>query len=386
MLTITPVATGSALITVTANDGEATATQTVMATVEPEPNRAPTVVTLIPAQTVTVGLGAGTVALGSYFNDPNGDVLTYMATSSNIGAATASVLGSTLSVTPIALGATMITVVAADMGGLSATQTFAVTVNPQPNRAPTTAGTIPTQNLTVGGSTGTLNLGSYFSDPDGDALAYSASTDDTSIAAVNLSGATMIITPIGTGKTTVTASATDPDGLSGTQSFTVKVNQSSQTLITIGVIGTITLTAGGGAAEMNIGHHFSNLNGGALTYAAVSSDTAVVTVSLSGTTLSITPITAGTATVQVIAADSEGSSATQTIPVVVNPQPNRAPVTVVSIGSVEVTERGDAATIDLANHFSDPDGDALTYTATLLYHRAGNSERDRFDRNHHTRC
>ena len=364
MLTITPVTAGAAMITVTADDGEATATQSLMVTVEPEPNRAPTVVTLIAPQTVTVGGVAATVDLGSYFNDPNGDVLTYMATSSNTGAATASVLGSTLSITPIALGTTMITVVASDMGGLSATQTFAVTVNPQPNRAPTTVGTIPTQNVTVGGATGTLNLGSYFSDPDGDSLAYAASTDDTSIAAVNLSGATMIITPIDSGKTTVTASATDPDGLSGTQTFTVKVNQSNQTLVTIGTIGTITLTAGGGAAEMNISHHFTSLSGNTLTYATSSSDTTVVTVSLSETMLSLTPIAAGTATIQVIAADSEGSSATQAISVVVNPQPNRAPVTVVSIGSVKVTDRGDAATIDLANHFSDPDGDTLTYTAT----------------------
>ena len=362
-ISVTPIAAGASMITVTANDGSLTATQSVMVTVNPQPNQAPVTVGTIPAQTVTIGSPAGTVNVASYFSDPNGDTLTYTATSSHNGFAVASVSDATVSITPVATGGVSVTVVAMDPSGLTAAQAFTVTINPQPNRAPTPVGTMPTQTLTVGGSNGTVNIGGSFSDPDGDTLTYAASSADTTVAAVNLSGTTMIITPIAVGTATVTVSASDPDGASGTQSFTVRVNQANVSLVALGSIGAVTLTAGGGAAEMNVSHHFSSLTGDTLTYATSSSDTTIATVSLSGSMLSITPIATGTATVQVIAADSIGTSATQAISVVVNPQPNRAPVTVVSIGSVEVTERGDAAELNLEKHFSDPDGDALTYTA-----------------------
>ena len=362
-VSITPIAAGAAMITVTASDGSLNATQALMVTVNPQPNRTPTIVTSIPAQVLIVG-NTSTMDLGSYFSDPDEDALTYAATSSDTGVAIPSVSEATVTITPVTVGTAILTIVASDPDGLSVVQTFVVTVNPQPNRAPTKVGSISAQTLTMGGDTSTVDIGSSFSDPDGDTLTYTASSSDTGVAAANLSSAAVIITPIAAGSATVTAKATDPDGLSTTQTFTVTVNQQEQSLVALGSIGSITLTAGGGDAEMNVAHHFNNLGGGAVTYATSSSDTDVATVSLSGTILSITPIAAGTATIKIIAVDSEGSSATQTISVVVNPQPNRSPVTVVSIGSVEVTDRGDAATIDLANHFSDPDGDTLTYTAT----------------------
>ncbi len=363
-VSIAPIAAGASMITVTASDGSLTVTQSLMVTVNPQPNQAPVAVGTIPSQTVTIGSPAGTVNVTSYFSDPNGDTLTYTATSSHNGLAVASASGSTVSITPVATGGVSVTVVATDPSGLTAAQAFTVRVDPQPNRAPTPVGTISTQTLTVGGSTGSVNIGGSFSDPDGDTLTYAVASSDTTVAAVNLSGVTVIITPIAIGTATATATATDPDGASGTQSFTVRVNQTNVSLIPSGSIGGITLTAGGGAAELNVANHFTSLTGDTLTYATSSSDTTVATVSLSGTQLSITPIAAGTAKVQIIAADSTGTSATQTVSVVVNPQPNRAPVTVSSIGSVTVTERGDAKEINLANYFSDPDGDALTYTAT----------------------
>ena len=183
-LTITAVDEGVGTVTVTATDSlGATATQTFSLKVLP--NSAPDAVGSIPDQTVSVGGYAGTVDVSSYFSDQDGNPLTYSATSSDASKATASVSGSTVSITPVATGSVTITVTAADNSNATATQDIAVTVIA--NRAPTTVGTIPTQTVSLSGSAVTLDLDSYFSDPDGNPLTYSATSSNTSKATVSVS-------------------------------------------------------------------------------------------------------------------------------------------------------------------------------------------------------
>ena len=73
------------------------------------------------------------VNVAQYFTDPAGDTLTYSATSSNAGVATGSVAGSTVTLTPVGVGTATITVTARDPGGLTATQSIAVTVASGPS-------------------------------------------------------------------------------------------------------------------------------------------------------------------------------------------------------------------------------------------------------------
>ena len=47
------------------------------------------------------------------------------------------------------------------------------------NEAPTTVGTIPAQTLKVSGTDAAIDVSSYFSDPDGDTLTYTATSSDT---------------------------------------------------------------------------------------------------------------------------------------------------------------------------------------------------------------
>ena len=91
-------------------------------------NRSPVAQAPIPSQTVEVG---GTISLGvaSFFRDPDGDALTYAATSADRGVGTASVSGSTVTVVGVAEGRATVTVTATDPGGLSARQPFTVEVS-----------------------------------------------------------------------------------------------------------------------------------------------------------------------------------------------------------------------------------------------------------------
>ena len=77
------------------------------------------------------------------------------------------------------------------------------------NRSPVAVGTIPDQTLTLGGSATTLSISSYFSDPDGDVLSYRATSNNTSVGTVSVSGTRITIAPRGVGGATVTVTASD---------------------------------------------------------------------------------------------------------------------------------------------------------------------------------
>ena len=77
------------------------------------------------------------------------------------------------------------------------------------NRSPVSTTTIPVQDLTVGGSSAVLNMSSYFSDPDGDVLSYTAESNNTNVTTISVSGTRMTIAPIGTGSATIAVTASD---------------------------------------------------------------------------------------------------------------------------------------------------------------------------------
>ena len=102
---------------------EATVTVTVLPV-----NDAPEAVGVIPDQALEEGGAPATVDLTPYFTDVDGDVLTYEAVSSDETAVTVSVSGATLTLSAVVAGTATVTVTAADVEGLTATQTFGVTV------------------------------------------------------------------------------------------------------------------------------------------------------------------------------------------------------------------------------------------------------------------
>ena len=76
-------------------------------------NRAPAIRSRIGTQTIRVGTSK-LIDLSTRFSDPDSDPLTYTATSSNTGVVTATVNGSTLTLSPVSTGSADVTVSASD--------------------------------------------------------------------------------------------------------------------------------------------------------------------------------------------------------------------------------------------------------------------------------
>ncbi|MCY3548571.1 MAG: hypothetical protein OXH49_16980 [Gemmatimonadetes bacterium] len=301
-LAITAVGQGEATVTVTATDPEGLAAeQSFLVTV---PNRGPVVAEEIPAQTLYQSETAP-LDLGSHFSDPDGDVLTYTAETTNSGVARPVVAGTLLTIEAEARGEATITVTATDPGGLSASQSFTVTV---PNRAPTATDPIPEQTIQSGQPT-TIDLSAHFADPDGDPLVYTARASSSTVVGVSVQGATVTLRARAKGTTRVSVTATDPGGLTAEQSFAVTVANRAPTAV--GRLPDLTIVRDENRT-LRISGYFSDPDGDALNYSAATADPAIARVSVSGASLTVTGVTVGETTLTLTATDPGGLTATQT--------------------------------------------------------------------------
>ena len=305
----------------------------------------------IPELTIHVGESA---TVSACFDDPNEeDLLTFATASSDPGVATVAGSGNTVTVAAVSPGTAVVTMTATDPGGLMAQQSFRVVV---PNRAPTAVGAIEDRELMVGDSAA-LDLAAYFSEPDGQPLTYTATSADSTRLAATVQGTTATLVALAKGTVSVTATATDPGGLTATHTFQVTVPNRVPVALdsiparTIEVDHTDTL---------DVSPFFTDPDGDTLSYTAAVSDSSRVAASVAGSTVSVTALAKGEATVTVTATDDEAASAEHTFHVTV---PNRPPTATDSIPSLTLF-KDEADTLDLAPHFTDPDGDPLTFAAT----------------------
>ena len=94
------------------------------------------------------------------------------------------------------------------------------------NRAPEASRAIPEQTLTLGEyERVNLDLADYFSDPDEDTLVYGVVSSNTHVAEARLSNGSVTLVARHLGRADIRATATDPDGLSETQRFSVTVER-----------------------------------------------------------------------------------------------------------------------------------------------------------------
>ncbi|MFA1737995.1 hypothetical protein ACDX69_10515 [Lysinibacillus fusiformis] len=140
--------------------------------------------TQIPTQNVKVN-ELITLNLANFFNDIEGDVITYTTASSNNAIATSTVSGNILTLSGKAIGSVAITVTASD-GKLSTTQSFTLNVT---NTAPTVTLTSPINNLTLyENDVMSIAGNAYDSDKDQSVTVYfQINSEQRKVLATNLS-------------------------------------------------------------------------------------------------------------------------------------------------------------------------------------------------------
>ena len=300
---------------------------------------------------LTVGGGAKSVDVSAYVSDPEGgDIIFFSPTSSQTSYVTVRLSGSTLTLTPVAEGASTISVSMHDNLGQARTVSFTATVigvktsniNPQDDSAPNpdvdrlrdnannglpqAVGTVEPIEMFVGD---TRQVSVRFSDPDGDTLTYNVTGNNNAVSAA-MSDNSLTIVAIGTGEATLAVTATDPHGAGATQTIDVTVVRPPQTqqLVeptpqpsdnsnrapqSVGTIAPITLSV---QATKQLTVQFSDPDGDTLSY-SVSGNNNAVSAGMSGSSLAIVGLAEGEATLTVTARDSYGATATQTISVTV---------------------------------------------------------------------
>ena len=235
------------------------------------------------------------------------------------------------------------------------------------NNAPTVASPIADVTVDENVADTVIDLSSVFNDADNDSLSYSASSTNSSLVSVSVSGSDLTLSfgadQFGTADVTVTAD----DGNGGTVSdtFLVTVNSTNVAPTVVSPIADVTVDEDAADTVIDLSGVFADADNDSLSYSASSSNGSLVSVSVSGSnlTLSFGADQFGTADVTVTADDGNGGTVDDVFQVNVNGMPDD-PIVVSPLADVTVSQDASDQVIDLSNVFDDVDEDSLTYTAS----------------------
>ena len=247
------------------------------------------------------------------------------------------------------------------------------------NRSPVRVGSPDDATLQPGDSA-TVDASDYFRDPDGDALTYTASSSNASVATVSVSGNTVTVKAVAGGSATIRVTARDPGGLTAEQAFGVTVagdtggDYKTISGLTItqsgalkwgnytgsGCVGASRVTINGVDYEVHWTEWQRRDNAAGSAWAQVSGtrkNGQLCGYRLANAQAGVYRF-AGEFTVGGVRGKYKSENE-----VTVGGSGNQRPRTVGSI-SAKTLQPGDSTTVDASDYFRDPDGDALTYTAS----------------------
>ncbi|HSX51193.1 MAG TPA: putative Ig domain-containing protein [Cellvibrio sp.] len=385
-LTFNPTAnyTGSAVLSLTTSDlgntgsgGIKTDSDTVNITLAPV-NDAPTVANPIPDQNATEDLPFSFQFASNTFNDIDASTTLVYSTSAlpswlSFNAATRTFSGTPLNAH---VGPVSITVTASD-GALSVSDTFVITVA-NTNDAPVVANLIPNQNATEDSPFSFQFASNTFMDPDPGVpnLTYTATLGNNSAlpgwlsfdAATRTFSGTPLNANVGTISVKVTAS--DPSGAVAFDIFDITVANTNDAPVVANPIADQNATEDQPFSFTFASNTFVDPDPGSttLTYAAQLAGggalPAWLTFNSATRSFSGTPTNGDTdVTIEVIASDG-ALSVSDTFAITITNVPD-APYLAIPISDQSATEEAPFTFALPGGTFIDPDGDSLTYTATM---------------------
>ncbi len=359
-LMITEAGTGTTVVELYASDGEFSTLNRFTLTVN-EVNDSPVVENTIPDQSLLEDFGSKRISISGIFSDPEGDVLSYSSTSDDETVVTVTIEGGELVITEAGFGTATVSVCVRD-AEYQVCVSFSVTVE-EVNESPVVANPLEDQVLQEGFASERITVSGVFSDPDGDVLSYSSTSDDEAVVTVAVEDDELVISETGIGTATVSLCATDGEFKVCVQ-FSVTVEDVNESPVVAVPLEDQTLQEGFGSTSISVAGTFTDPDEDVLSYAVSSGNEDVATVSVDGTDLVITEAGTGTVTIIVCASDGELEVCDQfNVLVQTVNQPPEA-ICPSSTDVLLVEGFGSYGPVNFCEAFSDPDDDALTYTVT----------------------
>ena len=349
-------------LTVTATDTSGLSCSETFAAVVPA--AAPTLAHQTAAQTWTEGASLSFTLPSNTFADPNGEALSYSATLASLQAlpswltinSTTGTLSGTAGYTS---GPLSIKVTATDTSGLSVSELIQATlVAPAPKLTDQTA----SQTWTAGKALSFALASDTFTAVQGQTLKYTA----TLPAGLTINPTTGTISgtvPVVLGTYTITVTATETSGLAVSESFKATIVAAAPV---VKQTAAQAWTANKGVS-LSVASAFADPQGETLTYTAALSNGKALPAGLTfnaatGTFGGIAPAALGSLAITVTAKDQSGLSASETIQCTIAasaPVVNNQPTSQSWTANKAVTD-----TLP-SNAFVDPQGETLTYAATM---------------------
>jgi hypothetical protein len=315
------------------------------------------------------------------FEDADGDLLTYLVTLSN-GDPVPSWISfdsatRTFSGTPINEDVEIISLnlTANDSNGGTATTTFILTIE-NTNDNPTVANPIANQNAVAGNPFLFTFSEISFEDIDGDVLTYTANLENgnplPSWLTFDPVTHTFSGTPTNTDIGTIIVAITTNDGNGGEilETFEINIDPFNNSPTILNPIVDQNATEDAAFTYTFAANTFNDIDGDVLTYTTTLTGGTLlpawlvfnpVTRTFSGTP---TNNDVGIISVDVVADDGNGGTISDTFNITIT-NTNDAPTVINPIIDQTVTEDAAFTYTFAANTFNDPDGDVLTYSATL---------------------
>jgi hypothetical protein len=277
------------------------------------------------------------------FSDPDGDTMTYSVSSDSPGSVSATISGTTITVSAISSGTALVVVTADDGNGETVADTMSVISNAAPSWS-----AFPDTLITIGLDSLSINLGDYAQDGDDSSLIYSASNPSPATVTIAVSGDVLTVVPIESG--TVTLTVTADDGRNGLTSLTFQVvaNQAPQ----LDSIPDKTLTIGQDTLVVDLDTLV--VDESSLSYSATTSDESVAMATVQGSVLNVVPLVSGSATITVVVDDGSGGTTQGTFVVVTN----QAPTITKGLPDVRMP-LGTTITVPVDSVFVDFEGDSF---------------------------
>ncbi len=208
-----------------------------------------------------------------------------------------------------------------------------IQADPQPlqqpaNQAPVVSAALADLVIVHAGGARTVSLAGAFRDPDGDALAISAVSSNTAVATVTVAagGSSLTLNARSRGAATITVRADDGNGGTASDAFTVTVKAAP---LVASALPDLSGLQAGATREVSLAGVFRDPDGDALTVTAGSSNPAAarVAVSADGSSLTLTGVAQGQATISVTARDPDGNQVRDgfSVSVAAAPQPTPQP-------------------------------------------------------------